>query len=390
MHARSHSTALWLILPVLAGAAGSTHAAGREEPRVLGLFAANDTPTAGVEAEFWRSAERIGTPEAYRAYLAAFPSGVFAPLARAALAKESSLATPGANAAGATRAEVAKPSDNKASPTLRYFSEAAPYTGSIAFNVGDRFTGPGPLTVGWIGAKKQVVLPPGEWVVLAATDGKSYQAQMAVTIPGVNRVDLTTLVLGKFAGDRLSALLRFTSNIRPATTPTWTDLAECDLSDATRLHHARTQPTTFRNECVAIRSLANPMTEAYPAADEVRRSLARIGARMSGAAVVLVLSFAERANGYLGITRMDWPALTLGAESEPAEAWYPQSLSSSPLRSAYVTALLAWAQAYRAVASDGYRRALGAADLTPGAGAIALGLAVSEFDPTTLRAGLPK
>ncbi|MEQ1804633.1 MAG: hypothetical protein ABL900_04575, partial [Burkholderiaceae bacterium] len=47
-------------------------------------IAQTPAPSA-IEIEFWRSAERVATPEAYRAYLAAFPNGAFANLARAGL-----------------------------------------------------------------------------------------------------------------------------------------------------------------------------------------------------------------------------------------------------------------------------------------------------------------
>ena len=47
-----------------------------------------------VEADYWRSTEKLGTPDAYRAYLAAFPQGFYARLAHVALAKAGAATPP--------------------------------------------------------------------------------------------------------------------------------------------------------------------------------------------------------------------------------------------------------------------------------------------------------
>ncbi len=339
------------------------------------LFAAADA-VPSVEMEFWRSAERIGTAEAYRAFLAAFPEGVFAPLARAALAKTST-PSPASSVPAVGANTSAK--DAQAKPKLRYFSEPPPYTGSIAFNVGDRFLGPGPLTVGWLGAKKQVILPPGEWVVLGASDSNTGQR----TFYRVNQqMPMVTLTLGKFTGDRLTAMLQFTSDIRPGEKVTWSDVARCELADATRLHFAKTQPTGMRTECFALRSTAKPLADQDKATLEVRRSLDRMGANMSGLATVTILTIAEPINGYLGITRMDWPAAVLGDDADEPQAWQRESVDKSAPRRAYVEALLAWAGTYQKVASQGYGRRLDMLDLL--AGGLPVRQAsplVGEFDP---------
>lgn len=49
--------------------------------------AQTETPSSDVERDFWRTADQIGTIEAYQAYLAKFPDGDFASLARIRIAK---------------------------------------------------------------------------------------------------------------------------------------------------------------------------------------------------------------------------------------------------------------------------------------------------------------
>ncbi|MEQ1804632.1 MAG: hypothetical protein ABL900_04570 [Burkholderiaceae bacterium] len=296
-------------------------------------------------------------------------------MARAAMAPQ--------GAAAAARTAPAAPAEIQASPNLRYFSESASSTGSIAFNLGDRFVGPGPLTVGTVGAKKQVILPAGEWVLIAAADSKSNQAPAIVNIPLPNRVDLTTLVFARFSGERVQSMLRFTSNFRPATVPSWSDLDGCDVADPPHLHHARTKPTPFRDECLAIRGIADPMADASAAMDEARRSLKRIGASASGAAIATILSYGEgKRYGYAGITRLDWPALALGDDADAAQAWRPDSVAASAARGAYIKTLTAWAEAYRPHAREGYWQSFDAPELIAGATAApAKGPKIEDFTP---------
>lgn len=345
-------------------------------------IAQTPAPSA-IEIEFWRSAERVATPEAYRAYLAAFPNGAFANLARAGL--------PAPNGPAAAAPPSATPPEVKASPSLRYFSETAPNTGSITFNLGDRFVGPGPLTVGSIGAKKQVILPPGEWVLLAASDSKSVQAG---GFGSPNTVYLTTLVFSKFAGERVQSMLRFTSNYRPAAVRAWSDQNGCNLAEGPALHFERSAPTSFSEECFAIRLSPTPMANTSAAMDEARRSLERLGAKASGVAMATILTFGEwRRYGYLGVTRLDWPALALGADADNPRTWGRETLDASPAHSAYVKGLTAWAQAYRAHAREGHWNTFDAPALlasAPVPSASANGPKVIEFDPAASPGSVPK
>ena len=89
-----------------------------------------------AEQEFWKSADRVRTPEAYRAYLEAFPNGLYAPLAKIGI-------QPAAGRGAATGNDL-----TASSVELKRFREPAS-SGAVEFRVADQFIGPGQLTVGW-------------------------------------------------------------------------------------------------------------------------------------------------------------------------------------------------------------------------------------------------
>lgn len=314
---------------------------------------------SAAEVEFWRSTERLGTPEAYRAYLAAFPDGLYVPLARAALGSAASNA---AAPAATTAPDLPRPAT-----TLRYFSEPADDTGAIAFNIGDRFSGPGALSFGRLGARRQIVLPEGDWVVLAGTDWRTVIANNQ-TVAGV-QASMSTVVFGKFAGDRLVTMLRYSANTRPppgmagsSFALNWPDTDRCDAPTNTRLFHERTRPDAFREECTSIWVAPDPLAEPWPANEQAKRNIARIGGSTNGAAIVTTLTFGERRYGYLGIVRMDWPNLQ---GSEQAGAWQPDEIAQVPARRAFIKSTREWAAEYRKAALEGYRSNYPGDDLTP-------------------------
>lgn len=327
---------------------------------------------SATEIEFWRSAERQGTPEAYRAYLTAFPGGAFAPLARAALGP-----VPAARAAAS-----AVPALAPASPALRYFSSEATRTGAITFNLGDRFSGPGVITVGWAGAKKQYVLPPGEWVVLAAADTKVDHSPLVTRVPTTVIVDVGTLVLGRFSGTRLASAMVYVANVRPVTVTQWQDLVDCQRAAQDGLHHALSQPSVMRSECQGIRVAAAALDAETPAMVEARASLQRLGAQVHGAALVTIAALWEERQGYLGVMRLDWPGLQLGAAADSAAAWKRDSVAAQPAHAAYLRGLHDWLREYRAVAAEGYRHRIELPALKPGAPTASAATLVRDFDPT--------
>jgi hypothetical protein len=336
-----------------------------------------------VELEYWRSVQRMDSVAAYRSYLDAYPKGVFAPLAKMKLAPEAAGPTTpkptGASAASAT----AKPSG-----VLRSFSQPIDNSGEFNFNLGDRLNGPGVLTVGSLGAKKQIVLPEGEWLVLAATDTKSVQPTSIFNAPRANVVALTTLVAAKFSGNRLLSLLRFTSTRQVANAGSWIGLDDCDpKSGSASLQHKRSRDG-LRDACQSLQVESDPLARPFIAAEETRASLDKLGATVSGAALVSSFVFSDSRSGYLGVTRIDWPGAVLGAVVERPSAWRAEAIEASPSQAAYLKNLSEWAISYRSLVLDGFTRRFETGDLvanTPRRSSAELAAAV-DFDPAAATA----
>lgn len=336
-----------------------------------GRPASESSRDAAADADFWRSAERIATPDAYRAYLEAYPLGRFAALARAALAKVS------APPPGAATPTPAPPSPSAAVAALNSFSEPAPHSDALTFKLGDRFTGPGVVTVGWLGAKKQVVLPAGEWVAMAARDHDG----------SVNK--FTTVVFAKFDGGVLATQLLVTlTRVPPANRGVnWPEIGNCEQSDPLAHYQWHADAGGYQRECLKVKAFGGPVLPG-PTEDEFRANLERLGARRSGVMVISNLYFADGSNGFMRIARIDYPALHFRDASLRQRDWQPEAMPQSSARDAYVKALTRWMDVYRKYAGEGFRRELAQADLLPGApapGSSAL-MGVGEFEPARLAA----
>jgi len=327
------------------------------------------TPAQGAanstEIEFWRSTDRMGTPEAYRAYLDAYPSGSFAALARLALSR----VAPNAPAAAAAPA-VPTPSSTAAG--LRYFTQPAD-SGAVTLNIGDRHKGPTALTAGWLGARKQLVLPSGDWVVLSAADRK------LALLSNVNAT-ITTVTFGKFTGERLSTLLRFTFSSQVPSVSSWPDLAGCDRADAQLMHSARSQQGV-RDECISLRATAQPMSVVFQGADELRASLDKLGAKVSGPALTTTITMADKRHGYWGLSRYDWPGASMGADADKIGEWRRDMLALPAAKAAYANGLLSWAERYRPHAVEGHRN-----DYNGPVATDTKAMSTDDFDPRALAA----
>jgi uncharacterized caspase-like protein len=358
--------------------------------------------TEAFEAElaFWDAIKSSRSKADYEAYLQQYPQGHFAALARARLARFASEATQPAQttgaaparpagaavvppAGGASSVDTTKTAANtpatapaiNANPALKVFSEPAANSRAVAFKLGDRFSGPGVVTIGLVGARKQVVLPAGEWVALSAVD-----------VDSTGGVGLVQVAFGKFAGDRLSALLAVTATRSGSQATNWSDIDECERPNPARLHEWKL-PSSWQRQCMTIVFLATPPPAGDgPAAREIRESLRRLAASASGPAIATTLLFAEKANGFMRINRADWPSVALGNDAGNAQSWKADALAGSPARSAYVKALAKWATRYQKFADDGYRRNHRESDLVAGAPALVSSalIAVGDFDPSKL------
>jgi hypothetical protein len=93
-------------------------------------------------------------------------------------------------------------------------------SGSVTMMPGEIYLGPGPMTVGYLGAKKQLVLPNGAWVLLAMGDRN-------ISVRGLPS-SLTMMVFGQFQEGLLKTLMAYQFNGRSASgRMTWSDLEAC-------------------------------------------------------------------------------------------------------------------------------------------------------------------
>jgi len=309
--------------------------------------AAADVGPDATESLFWQSTERVATTDAYRAYLSRYPSGFFAPLATAALNKGS----------GSTGSAVAAASPAPAQPRAETASKLTPFfqtadSGAVMFNLGETSNGPIAHTVGWAGAKKQVVLPNGQWIALAAQDEPVEMPWATTSMVGTSRVVLATVMFGRFVDGRLASLMQFRFSSHKSPSVAWSAVDNCDRSGTMSLQSARPQTSGWRDECAALAYDASPLTAATPPIAELKRSLARMNATMQGPALVSTLSFSEKQRGYLGVTRYDWPGVAMGDATQQARDWNPVGMDNA--HQSYATQLWEWTKGYQHIARDGY------------------------------------
>lgn len=341
------------ILPVLACAA----------LLCLAPVAAHAQPAA-AELEFWRSAQRIDTAEAYQAYLAAYPTGTFAPLARASLAKlgTAAPAVPAVPpAATATPGAGLRPVDFATSsrPPRALASERS--SGSVSFSVGDVFAGPGVLTVGWLGAKRQLVLPPGRWLVLAAQD---YRSADAVPAP------MTAIAFGLFQGEQVRSLIVANFNRQPVGAgntarapsqmlPRWLDFERCEDTQLPTLHRdTRVARTLRRCERALVPGGAAtaadwPGPSGWSAA--LRSAVAAAGGALPAFHLRSEVHVFDNRHGYFGITRLDCLAQSDAAGACAAADAVPRTL---------VDARIDWLKSYAALVQQGADREFDLPELT--------------------------
>jgi len=329
------------------------------------LAQAADTGPDPGELLFWQSAERQGTPQAYRAYLTRYPSGFFAPLAASAIGKPA--APPSAPVTASAPAVSISPIV-ASTATLKPFSEEAP-SGAVSFRLGQEFIGPQAVVAGSFGARKQLPLPEGRWVALMADDQTVTLPSIYANFPPVPRQRVTTVVFGKFFGTRLASALSFSfSSQKAPSTTNWSSVEGCERSGEVRLRTALPRSSGYRTECTALAFVAQPLATDAPAASQILVALAKLGATATGPALVSSLSFSERERGYYGVSRYDWPVVWLGDEAQNARGWRADGME--PPREQFATRLWAWLKAYRNVASSGYENDIGGADAM-----------AAEFDP---------
>lgn len=239
--------------------------------------------------------------------------------------------------------------------TLQHFSEPSE-SGGISYNIGDRFNGPGVLTIGRLGTKKHLVLPAGEWVALAATDYRT-----------AGGTDMTALAFGSFSGRQLRSLLRVNFNRNVTAAANWSDFGLCAQEDSHALLRIGTLPSAMQSECVLVKAYGSIHLAHGHAGNELVRNLARLGAEATGPAIGSTVMLAEKRWGFMNIFRADFLQPGFGNQAGRASDWWPAALEAAPARAAQAKALLAWVQRYRAAAHAGLRRGFDEDDLAAGA-----------------------
>jgi len=316
----------------------------------VSLAAWGQAPDA-VELEFWKSADRIGTEAAYSAYLARYPSGAFAPLAKAAIDRLKPAAAPSIAAPAAAAAAAG----GKAAPraTLSSYSGDVD-TGAGGFQVGDRFYGPGTIDVGRVGSRKQILIPKGEWVGLAAVDR---------SVPhGTASVLMVSAALGQFDGKRLRSLLVIDTNswsvrLSPQIVIEWGPAVQCERD---------THPAFWKSDgagfpvrsCARVESPSSGAPEnAMPQRlwSSLLENLTRLEADTKSLSfnVRSAVYVTDNLGAYLEVSRYDCvgPGACGTSASKPPES--------------EVAARVAWAQAYLPLAVKGFRKKLDADELQP-------------------------
>ncbi|WP_395701801.1 hypothetical protein [Aquabacterium sp.] len=251
------------------------------------------------------------------------------------------------------------------------FSEPAD-SGSIEIDLGSRYTGPGILTVGRLGTKKQVVLPAGDWVVLAAFDYR------------ISDADMSALALGRFDGNQLRSVLRFVFNRNVTPVQNWAEFDACAREDAQALLQTANLASATRNDCQRVKAHAAAALNAGHDGPLIQQSLQRLGAQVpAGPVIVSTQVLAERRYGMLQVQRTDWLAPVLGAQAGQPGDWRADALPAAPERARYAKALLDWGQRYRQATMAGFERRHRDDDLEAGrppARDAAL-LALGDFEP---------
>lgn len=319
-----------------------------------------------VEADYWRSTEKLGTPDAYRAYLAAFPQGFYARLAHAALAKAGA-ATPPPAPSPVVAPQAAPPfvqhqvrSTELDAVPVPGFPDAAALkrvladadSSSLPFRAGDVFIGPGPITVGGLGSRKQIVVPTGRWVVLAAEDGYSNHR---------TPVQMAAVAFGLFEGRAVRSVVTAAFDRRPgpAQWPVWSwdEAQRCEASGNGARFHWRFTAGLVK-ECVLVTNFSTLGRRGHWKGDiweSVRDNLGKLGVAVHGGRGLLSeFHLTDNRSGYLHVSRYDFDAPGLaGADGE-----VPIDLR--------LEARIQWAQEYAALAASGLARSIDADDLQPG------------------------
>jgi hypothetical protein len=296
------------------------------------------------ETEFrvWTVAEEKHTTAAYQQYLDMYPSGRYADRARAALLR---LQEP---PKAATRA-VLPPAGVAVSMGLRELPakllEGAPRSPAVTQMPGETYQGPGPMTVGYLGAKKQLVLPSGTWVLLAVRDRQSGHQN--------NPVPLVSMVFAQYRAGQVLSFMSYLFNGRPASARNWGDFEDCN--NKPQAHVLRVQESTGSARLCGwterLKQTAHVEDPGWEAALDVS---ARLGAPVPIAPLLFTrVTTLDTSGHYLTMRRADFSQVGDGE--------------------AALQARHAWVKAYVPLMLSGFDKKIAADELEPERGKLASG-----------------
>jgi hypothetical protein len=228
------------------------------------------------------------------------------------------------------------------------------------------FYGPGPMTVGWLGAKKQIVVPTGRWVLLGAEDGFSKH-----TTP----IPMTWLVLARLEPGAVRSFLvaHFNSKSGNARS-TWSDATACEDAPGTApfaWHGTESRVT----QCVtsAVRTAASTarlFSNAFW--KQPAQVLQTGGGTLPTSGFLLTeMYYTGDLSNYLKVSRLDFGL------ARDASAPKAGTADQTALAAVSVAERKRWAEAYSPLAALGYRKNLAEEELYAGT------------RPTTASASLP-
>lgn len=239
---------------------------------------------------------------------------------------------------------------------LNAFSAAA-NSGATDLSIGDKLYGPGAITVGWLGVKKQLLIPNGEWVVVAATDHNSSQA-----IPS----QLTSMALGQFDGDAVKSLIIATFNRRPGSqNSNWNDAARCEVENQRKLYLEKDGPLAYRR-CVFVRPVSNAQVRKTGHAllwRDTQSNLDSLNGKLGEFNLESAQYIVDSRGSYLRVVRFDCTQST--SDGKGCVGIDDSSVRDMQLP-AEVEARIAWAKIYFRLAAPGFNKELNADNLTPG------------------------
>ncbi len=200
---------------LVAAAWGALCVAGPVWGQAAAQPAVSEVQRAAFEDGLWMATSMARTESAYLRYLELFPKGRFSDQARLEIARLKA-APPAAEVSGQRLPDSLAGSGLAVDPGK--LLSGASTSAAVTQMPGEVYIGPGPMTVGYLGAKKQLVLPNGAWVLLSSVDRLSGHA---------TPVPMTSMVFGQFRQGRLVSLLSYLFTGKVIGPQGWGDLNGC-------------------------------------------------------------------------------------------------------------------------------------------------------------------